>query len=192
MGNIHYTSKNTLDSIELSHAGSYQLNLIGFKDGQELMVNEPQIIHQLDTFNYVITTSETSLSLPEIGYNYQWISCTNNTQALQAEKASTFVPAHNGQFAVKISIAHCTLTSDCIPFVSKQTFRVYPNPMDNLLWIETNLSFTEIPFKLYDLKGNLVLKQTITTNRQSLSIEELQSGLYILSYLGTLQKIVKL
>lgn len=56
------------------------------------------------------------------------------------------------------------------------TFRLYPNPTDNFLHIDSNMTFTQA--SIYDISGKLVMETQVTN--QVISINELPQGTYIL------------
>jgi hypothetical protein len=59
-------------------------------------------------------------------------------------------------------------------------FTLYPNPVKNWLTITSN-SLENATIEIYDLNGRLMLERKSTSNITSLNIENLKSGVYILT-----------
>jgi hypothetical protein len=62
------------------------------------------------------------------------------------------------------------------PVEVQTTFRLYPNPTDSFLHIDSNMTFTQA--SIYDISGKLVMETQVTN--QSISVNELAQGTYIL------------
>src|SRR5690606_38240469 len=62
------------------------------------------------------------------------------------------------------------------PVEVQTTFRLYPNPTDSFLHIDSNMTFTQA--SIYDINGKLVMETQVTN--QSISVNELAQGTYIL------------
>lgn len=72
-------------------------------------------------------------------------------------------------------------------------YRVYPNPTDNVLYIETSEANNLISLQLYDIQGKLVLKKQCNSQRNSIDIQYLASGTYMLHIKGEMgDKIFKI
>lgn len=81
--------------------------------------------------------------------------------------------------------------------------KLYPTPTKDILTVELNwtLGSEDINYNIYDIRGQLVLKQTASLtkglNKQQLSLSDLKSGTYTVELQGkdwakTLQNFVKL
>ncbi|MCG8332181.1 MAG: T9SS type A sorting domain-containing protein [Chitinophagales bacterium] len=77
--------------------------------------------------------------------------------------------------------------------VSVQQVKIYPNPVKETLEIKTTKPIKKI--KVYDLSGNLVLKESGRNNRVSVDFSYLQDGMYILKVtidnFVVIEKIIK-
>lgn len=58
--------------------------------------------------------------------------------------------------------------------------KIYPNPVSNELSIELEGNFRSIQLSIYDLSGRLLLSETNSTNKVSIDVSRLMSGLYFL------------
>lgn len=61
----------------------------------------------------------------------------------------------------------------------KKTFKAYPNPVKEILYIE-NVE-RNLPIKIYDLSGKLVLETKTNDRKMSVDTNSLQKGQYILT-----------
>ncbi len=60
----------------------------------------------------------------------------------------------------------------------KETYSIYPNPTNGHFTIRSNFNLPAF-IELYDLTGRLTNKQTITSNRQQVNVNQLAKGLYV-------------
>jgi hypothetical protein len=61
----------------------------------------------------------------------------------------------------------------------KSSFKMYPNPSNGILNIASEVSIDNIT--IYNTLGQLVVKQTISSNQESINVSALPNGVYILS-----------
>ncbi len=78
--------------------------------------------------------------------------------------------------------------------ITASKFSLYPNPANETITLSSKGS----EFKVYDVLGSLVLSQSITSTKTQISLNEFQSGIYMVSVLdaasnviGTKQMIVR-
>jgi len=71
----------------------------------------------------------------------------------------------------------------------KNEFNLYPNPVSNTIQFETSVPGNAL--SVYDIAGKLVFSQTINNTHSTLDLSILKSGIYILRYGDSSQKIVK-
>lgn len=77
-----------------------------------------------------------------------------------------------------------------VPEIVTEAFKVYPNPVHNLLYISGNDS-TPYPYSLFTIDGRLLLRGEVQ-NGDPVDVSELPSGIYILKVNDTSLKINKL
>ncbi|WP_452220183.1 T9SS-dependent M36 family metallopeptidase [Lacinutrix salivirga] len=81
------------------------------------------------------------------------------------------------------TLANCTSLS--VDEFSISDFQVYPNPANNIVNIKTSKNFGEVVITLTDLNGRQVISTKANLiDEVSIDINQLQSGLYILSIEG--------
>ncbi len=68
------------------------------------------------------------------------------------------------------------------PLVENQTFRMYPNPAKDNVWIETNnFNASEYTLSVYDITGRLAKVESITrNNRIEVKVHSLNKGIYFI------------
>ena len=59
-------------------------------------------------------------------------------------------------------------------------YKVYPNPAKNWLKIE-NPGYEELTIRMYNLDGQLLLSDNLTSIHNNLDISDLNNGMYLLS-----------
>jgi hypothetical protein len=125
---------------------------------------------------------------------FQWINCSDLTPIAGATGA-TFTASMNGVYAVVASNACGSDTSECstinsvgISDLSGAEISVFPNPTDGVLNVQVSTSMLGQTWKLYDIRGRLIVDGNIETESTTLSIEQLSRGTYWL-HLGRMQPV---
>ena len=79
------------------------------------------------------------------------------------------------------------------PSTGSGTFVVYPNPTNNILFVETRLiaSLPAQPYRVTNLMGQTLLTGNISAETQQIDIAKLPAGMYFISVGETTQKFVK-
>jgi len=73
------------------------------------------------------------------------------------------------------SIYFCNYLTDIIPLYQEKDLKVYPNPVNEILTIESKLADAEM--KIFDVLGNEIKKEIIT-ERTQIDVGGLSNGLY--------------
>lgn len=73
-----------------------------------------------------------------------------------------------------------TLSVNDINFESELI--IYPNPVSTLLFFK-NVSNQDFDIKIYDIKGQFVLRQSINSNNRHINLAHLDRGIYIVNYI---------
>lgn len=60
-----------------------------------------------------VTQTGTTLMADATGVTYQWVDCDNNNAPINGETNQSYTPVNTGNYAVEITSATCTSTSDC-------------------------------------------------------------------------------
>ena len=145
------------------------------------------------TQNVIITTVDISVTLTSgtltssaSPASYQWLDCDNNFVAIGGATNQSFLSPASGNFAVQVTEGGCVDTSLCyivdlsaISELSELEFSVYPNPVQNELYIDGN-SNTDVRIKLFDAVGRIIIDFVSQTSSFSISTQNLQEGTYTL------------
>jgi hypothetical protein len=144
----------------------------------------------------VITlTNGVNMTTPaQANVSLQWINCSDLTPIAGAT-GTTFTASMNGVYAVVASNACGSDTSECstinsvgISDLSGAEISVFPNPTDGVLQVQVSTSMLGQTWKLYDIRGRLVVDGNIETESTTLSMEQLSRGTYWL-HLGSMQPV---
>jgi hypothetical protein len=135
----------------------------------------------------ISVSNDTILSIQEQnGFSYQWINCANDGLINEAN-SSTLSVSKIGSYAVIVSNQCGADTSNCqkveistLNDTQLETFRIYPNPTDGELFIESSEEHLNNNFELTDFYGRVVLSGKIDSKKQPISLEKLSLGCYIL------------
>lgn len=141
-----------------------------------------------------LTNGVTMTTPAQANVNFQWINCSDLTPIAGAT-GTTFTASMNGVYAVVASNACGSDTSECstinsvgITDLSGAALSVYPNPTDGALQVQVSTSMLGQTWKLYDIRGRLVVDGNIETETTTLSMEQLSRGTYWL-HLGSMQPV---
>jgi hypothetical protein len=129
-----------------------------------------------------------SLTANASGASYQWLDCDNNYTAIVGETNQSFTASSNGSYAVEITENNCSDTSTCIQVtgtgIEENSFdnqvSVYPNPNDGVFTVSIFGTLNNCSIIITDLVGKFVYQQTITTPQSEISLESLQTGVYVI------------
>jgi hypothetical protein len=133
-----------------------------------------------------ITQSGADLTADATGTSYQWIDCSDDSP-ISGETNQTFTPTQNGDYACIITDGDCSDTTDCISVTdvgvdgnSIAPFVVYPNPAQDVLFVEFSSLEGEANLQLLDLKGNVLQTRTNLQAKETIGLTELAAGVYVL------------
>ena len=139
----------------------------------------------ISNVNTIIQTSGDTLMASPNQMSYQWLICESGTYTpISNAVLNTFIPISSGHYAVRIVNGTCVDTSSCIFFsglgVTENTsiYKIYPNPANGFLKIESKLPINTI--RVYDSSGRKVF-DAMTDQPSSdilLDLKGLKSGLY--------------
>ncbi|BDS11378.1 T9SS type A sorting domain-containing protein [Aureispira anguillae] len=141
-----------------------------------------------NTIDTSITQNGTILTANAIGYNYQWVDCDNNNNPILGATNRSFSPLANGNYAVIISNINCSEVSSCIPITTVNVSKIeasfdvniYPNPVENILFIE-NANNRQIQYSLVNQLGEvLLMNNTPDKELIKIDIKGLSTGVYYL------------
>ncbi|MBL4704490.1 MAG: T9SS type A sorting domain-containing protein, partial [Flavobacteriales bacterium] len=132
------------------------------------------------------TTSTTEILSDQSGAAYQWFDCSTGFIAIVGENGQSFTPTTSGFYAVQVDLNSCVDTSACQLFsivgvaeFEGDDFSIYPNPVVDLLIVESNNTEPNASYTIYDIGGKVVLKGGLS-ERTVIDTERLMSGVYFI------------
>ena len=132
------------------------------------------------TNNFTITANNSTAT------SYQWVDCNNGNAQIIGETSMTYSPTENGNYAVIITEAACTDTSDCqlieglsMNEINAVSVIIYPNPTTGI--INVNLgNLEDVSIKMFDMSGKLIYsKQNVNSSIYQIEMNS-TPGVYIL------------
>lgn len=132
-----------------------------------------------------VTQNNNSLEVTSGGDNFQWIDCAIQ-MPIAGEINSVFTPIESGLYAVEITNGLCIDTSGCYSVLilsvnenqANNAFKLYPNPVNDILYLEGNAQIQSII--IYDVLGQIVLNGEGKGERQ-INVSKLIKGIYFIS-----------
>lgn len=107
-----------------------------------------------------VSANAGTLTAGATGASYQWLDCSDDYAELPGATGRSFNAVSTGNFAVEVTQNGCVDTSQCYTItISKvdqligSAFKVYPNPTDGQLRVQTGEAFTSISAVLFDSYG---------------------------------------
>ena len=117
------------------------------------------------------------------GENYQWYE---NDNLLANETKQTIKPKDGVNYRVEVEDKNgCKFSSSqfstdsYLAITNKKGFEavLYPNPMENYLWIDTQIK-EKFTLNMYNINGALVLTSQISQDISQINVSSLKPGLY--------------
>lgn len=132
-----------------------------------------------------ISTTESGniISSNQTGAQYLWLNCNDGYSIITGESNQSYQPISGGSYAVEVNLNGCVDTSLCIlnslglDEISANKFVVYPNPVEDFLFIQTTWEISDVMFEIMDTKGKVVLKGFFNNNKR-IDISAIKEGAY--------------
>ncbi|WP_348812052.1 beta strand repeat-containing protein [Flavobacterium maritimum] len=143
----------------------------------DLTITNSSAINNSVSFNSGTLTSN------HLGATYQWYQCPNTL--LVNETNQSYIPLINGDYKVEITVADCTVTSNCITVNSlaidefnQNEFKIYPNPSKGIISIVTPYKGNYI---IIDRSGKTIKSFNLDENIvNTLNLEDVSDGIYFI------------
>lgn len=155
---------------------------------------------------------EITLELSKMVFEYKFRNGTDTEESFEVG-ASCTVSTPDGMFTNRVvnltgagettevgdfcynTCASCTVSTDDL-INDNSLITIYPTLATQNIWIEINKSFTNGSVSIINLNGQKVGFQTLTNNKESIDISNLNNGTYILSFttdtFRSTQKFIKI
>ena len=153
------------------------------------------------TLDFALAPLDVSTSLTDsnvtanlAGASYQWLDCTNAYSAILGATGQGYTPTITGDYAVAITDASCTDTSDCVLITiiglaeghPLPELLVYPNSTRSVINIATG-EFSQrnnLQLRVLNVLGQEIAQQRVTQPVHTLQSNELGgAGMYLLQLL---------
>jgi hypothetical protein len=186
-------TQSTSDTISISSCSDYVWNGNTYSNSGVYQGTTNNCV--TDYLNLTIVTVDVSTSVSgmtlsanntTMGTTYQWVDCDNNNAPIQGAVNQFFTATDPGNYAVVITQGNCVQTSACISVTdasileNEQPYmRVYPNPSNDLLYLESMFT-NPTNFQVMDGNGRMVLEGTIDNPLELISLKNMASGIYFL------------
>jgi hypothetical protein len=137
-----------------------------------------------------------TLTANEAGATYQWVTCPDYEPISGATDVS-YTATEAGSYAAIITLdGGCSDTTECVEVgvdnIAKNesaSLKIYPNPTNGLLTIESNLSFNNGILTIVDLGGKVVYNGQIGNTIETINLSHLQTGVYFVQ-MSTGDKVI--
>lgn len=171
-----------IDSIQLiKNSGVYSVK-VRSSDGC-VSVSSPVTINIIPSPSPIISNVGFKLTVIGSYSSYQWV---RNGTDIPGEVSSTITISKKGKYQIKVTdFNNCEGLSNTLEFddnelsindLSLETIKIYPNPSDSRVYIETPVS---IRLDIRDVNGKSVYKTTINSNRGEVDMSKFSDGNYI-------------
>ena len=146
--------------------------------------------------NNGVTQSGTTLTSDAAGASYQWIDCNGNIPITGEENQSYTPTTSVGNYAVLVTIAGCTDTSDCylIDYTELKDMEsngvvVYPNPTSDMIYIQWTVG--ELKLELFNSQGKILDEiKFLDGNSYQIELSAFPPGMYFLNVESAFSKTV--
>jgi hypothetical protein len=178
-GNVWSTGATT-QSITVSAAGNYSVAVSN--NGCTSATSADTFVTVNALPNDQITQNLGVVTATQTGATYQWYSCPNSL--IVGATNQTYIPSVIGDYKVEVTLGSCTLTSDCITVTTLgvgsfdfNNFKMYPNPVINILNIEYTEELSDV--SVFNMLGQKVIGNNANANATQLDLSRLPSATYL-------------
>lgn len=141
---------------------------------------------ELTNVDNSITIAANVLSAVQTGAAYQWYDCSNDS-LLAGETSQTYAPSMSGSYKVEVTLSNCVVESNCLTasigleesFLNNQ-LSIYPNPSNGIIEVELENQTGKLNVEIFNLQGQKLLQETMTSDNFKLDLSHWNNGTYIL------------
>lgn len=139
-------------------------------------------------------TRENGLYIEKGDYAYFWSTWDNHPTTRhrwELRTVQTLFDPFNGSMDDGYSCRCLKSGTSGLKNNDKSSFHVYPNPVKSELNISLSSNQVGKPFKIIDISGRIVVSGVITSSENKLNLIDLKPGMYLFSYAGNTELIIK-
>ncbi|MBX7202336.1 MAG: T9SS type A sorting domain-containing protein [Bacteroidia bacterium] len=118
---------------------------------------------------------------------YQWVNCDDAFTPIGGEHFQSFTFIANGDYAVIINKGGCIDTSSCVTITTAGInsdfgagINLYPNPVNELFFIEIPELNGHLAYRMIDASGRILNSGQLNSGTNKIETKSLQSGVYFL------------
>ncbi len=178
-----WNTGETTQSVEVTNSDMHTVTITSTLNNNCSTVSDEIQVEYYPEINNAVEDNGTSLCALQEGATYQWLDCDKDSSPIAGATDKCFTPLVSGNYSVQITQNGCTVVSECFNSLSisddilyKQV-KVYPNPIDNQLLINSEYEVLEV--ELYNANGTKVLHRIINNKNVDLDTRKLSPGLYM-------------
>ncbi len=173
------------NGLTYSQTGVYQIYLPSQIICDSIILLNLHTTHLPFSVNYLNARFQVQSSKPFD--SYQWFECLSNNSKVDifGANSSEFYPLKSGQYGVRVTRNNCMRESACNSFISTEeyfdfrSFKLYPNPAKDLIYIDLQKAEPYVVFEIYDIAGRMLIKEVIENIHHSqIDIKGLPIGTY--------------
>ena len=136
-----------------------------------------------------VTQNGTLLTAASDGLDYQWVDCNDNHSLLDGETGQSYTATESGNYAVIITDAGCSDTSDCysvvidaVNLLSESDILIYPNPTRDNIILDFNQEYNRVDIEVLNIHGQYILKNSYSgvIGTIELELKDYENGIYFL------------
>ena len=120
---------------------------------------------------------------------FQWLHCDQDFQPVPGATGDYLEVGSTGSYAVVSINGLCRDTSDCMEVLLSAVqdieelngIRIYPNPVKDLLYVQSETQLENAAVSIFDMQGKMIIPPSRQIgNKLELNVSELQSGVFII------------
>lgn len=188
-----YTASNPQGALTFRFLSDYAMNYAGWKAvirciGGEMFV-EAEISHDTICLGESVDLQVTATG-GSGNYTYSWTPADIIVDPSAA--ATSAVPSELGETVFVVTVSDGTNTKetevsvyvincDDVEEYLYQDVKVYPNPANDVIYINVDKSYEELTWIMYNIQGQVVGKSSQNADEMQISVAGLNSGVYYLN-----------
>jgi hypothetical protein len=149
-------------------------------------------------FDVTVANKTTYLEANLSGAEYQWVNCFTRLPIVGAT-AQTYTPTATGTYKCLITYLGCVDSSSCTTFVktvgitntAKKNISIYPNPTNNIIYIDGFAENENNLIKIYDTHGKIIFAKEMIGNG-TIDLTRFANGIYVIQAGEVFQRVAKM
>ena len=172
---------SNISGIQFIEAGKSSSHFLALEN--KSCISSPVNVNNLNVNPVIISALGDTLTCTN-GVSYQWYF---NGSPIPSSNSQTFTANGSGNYSVQVTFANgCNNTSDLYfhsmssyDLIAKDSFKVYPNPTQNSIYIESinpNLKIDRII--IIDFSGRMIYENNKQSSNHNIDLSDYESGVY--------------